>query len=69
MPCSDSNKNYDTLAKSLNINHKKSNASEGQRTAEKIYIIQNVNNIDTKLRKFLASFNKLATKYLQNYLN
>ena len=31
--------------------------------------LQNVNNLDMRLRKFMESFNGVATKYLQNYLN
>lgn len=67
--CSDSHRSYNAFAKSLDINHKKFNASKGQRAVEKIYHVQNVNNMDMRLRKFLASFNGVATKYLQNYLN
>lgn len=69
MLCSDSHRNYNAFAKSLDINHKKFNASKGQRTVEKIYHVQNVYNMATRLRKFLASFNGLVIKYLQNYLN
>jgi hypothetical protein len=35
----------------------------------KVYHVQNVNNLDIRLRKFMSSFNGVATKYLQNYLN
>lgn len=31
--------------------------------------VQNVNNMDMRLRKFMAPFNGVASKYLQNYLN
>ena len=31
--------------------------------------MQNVNNIDMRLRKFMETFNGVATKYLQNYFN
>jgi len=36
---------------------------------DKVYHVQNVNNLDMRLRKFMGSFNGVATKYLQNYLN
>jgi len=36
---------------------------------DKVYHVQNVNNMDMRLRKFMESFNGVATKYLQNYLN
>lgn len=67
--CSDSHRSYGAFAKANNITHKKFNASKGQRTVEKVYHVQNVNNLDMRLRKFMDSFNGVATKYLQNYLN
>ena len=33
------------------------------------HLVQNVNNLDVRLRKFMDSFNGVAIKYLQNYLN
>ena len=67
--CSDGHRSYDAFAKQNTIEHKKFNASKGQRAVEKIYHVQNVNNMDMRLRKFMESFNGVATKYLQNYLN
>ena len=67
--CSDSHRSYGAFAKSSTIIHKKFNASKGQKTVDKIYHVQNVNNMDMRLRKFMESFNGVATKYLQNYLN
>jgi len=67
--CSDSHRSYDAFAKANTIVHKKFNASKGQRTLDKVYHVQNVNNMDMRLRKFMDSFNGVATKYLQNYLN
>ena len=67
--CSDSHRSYSAFAKSSAIEHKKFNASKGQRTVDKVYHVQNVNNMDMRLRKFMESFNGVATKYLQNYLN
>ena len=67
--CSDSHRSYGAFAKANTIPHKKFNASKGQRTVDKVYHVQNVNNMDMKLRKFMDSFNGVATKYLQNYLN
>ena len=66
--CSDSHRSYDAFAKANIIEHKKFNATKGQRTVDKIYHVQNVNNLDMRLRKFMDSFNGVATKYLQNYL-
>ena len=67
--CSDSHRSYGAFAKANTIEHKKFNATKGQRTVDKVYHVQNVNNLDMRLRKFMDSFNGVATKYLQNYLN
>lgn len=67
--CSDSHRSYGAYAKANTIEHKKFNATKGQRTVDKVYHVQNVNNLDMRLRKFMDSFNGVATKYLQNYLN
>ena len=67
--CSDSHRSYAAFAKGRELAHKKFNASKGQRAVDKIYHVQNVNNMDMRLRKFMESFNGVATKYLQNYLN
>ena len=64
--CSDDHRSYSTFAKSNTIKHKKFNASKEQRAVDKVY---NVNNMDIRLRKFMNSFNGVATKYLQNNLN
>lgn len=67
--CSDSHRSYGAFAKANTIEHKKFNVTKGQRTVDKVYHVQNVNNLDMRLRKFMDSFNGVATKYLQNYLN
>ena len=67
--CTDSHRSYGAFAKANSIIHKKFNASKGQRTVDKLYHVQNVNNMDMRLRNFMDSFNGVATKYLQNYLN
>lgn len=67
--CSDSHRSYTAFTKSVDITHKKFNASKGQRAVDKVYHVQNVNNLDSRLRKFMGPFNGVATKYLQNYLN
>ena len=67
--CSDSHRSYGAFAKANTIEHKKFNATKGQRTVDKVYHVQNVNNLDMRLRKFMDAFNGVATKYLQNYLN
>lgn len=65
----DSHRSYSAFAKSQEVEHRKFNASKGQKVVNKIYHVQNVNNMDSRLRKFMNPFNGVATKYLQNYLN
>ncbi len=67
--CTDSHRSYTAFAKSIDVEHKKFNASKGQRKVDQIYHTQNVNHMDMQLRKFMRSFNGVASKYLQNYLN
>ena len=67
--CSDSHRSHGAFAKANTITHKRFIASKGQRAVDKVYHVQNVNNMDMRLRKFMESFNGVATKYLQNYLN
>ena len=67
--CSDRHRSYAVFAKANSITHKKFNVSKGQPTVDKVYQVQNVSNMDMRLRKFMQAFNGVATKYLQNYLN
>jgi ribosomal protein L16 Arg81 hydroxylase len=64
--CSDSHRSYTAFAKDIQVEHKKFNASKGQRKADKIYHVQNVNNMDKRLRAFMQPFNGVATKSLLN---
>ena len=57
------------FARANAIGHKKSNASKGQRTVDKVYHFRNVYNMDRRPGKFMGSFNGVTTKYMQNYLN
>jgi transposase-like protein len=43
-------------------------ASRGEHVHEKVLHIQNVNGYVSQFKKWLARFNGVATKYLQNYL-
>lgn len=43
-------------------------ASRGEHVHEKVLHIQNVNGYTSRFKKWLARFNGVATKYLQNYL-
>ncbi len=68
MLCSDSYRSYGAFAKANTIPHKKFNASKAQRALDNVYHVQNVNNMDMGLKKFIYSFNSVATKYLHHYL-
>ena len=67
--CTDTHRSYTAYAKSIELDHQKFNVSKGQRVKNKIYHVQNVNNTAMRLREWMAPFNGVATKYLQNYLN
>lgn len=67
--CSDAHRTFQGYAKEKNMPHKMLYARKKQYVVDKIYHIQNVNNIHGRLKKFLLNFNGVATKYLQNYVN
>jgi transposase-like protein len=67
--CSDKHVSYAAYSNEHQIPHKTIMASHNQRVTEKIYHVQNVNNMDKRLRDFLRPRNGVASKYLQNYLN
>ncbi|VAW47928.1 hypothetical protein MNBD_GAMMA03-1010 [hydrothermal vent metagenome] len=67
--CTDTHRSYTAFAKSKQLDHQKFIVSKGRRVKDKIYHVQNVNNTAMRLRKWMAPFNGVATKYLQNYLN
>lgn len=65
--CSDSHRSYGSFAKAHNLEHKQIKASKGQYARDKIYHVQSVNAMVKRFRQWLAPFNGVATKYLQNY--
>lgn len=67
--CSDSHRSYESFAKSKELKHIKINASKGQHVKDKVYHIQNINNIHHLLKDWIKQFNGVATGYLQNYMN
>ncbi len=67
--CSGSHRSYTVFVRGIKAQHKKFNASRGQRKTEQIYHVQNLNNMDKRLRNFMQPFHGVATKYLRNYLN
>ena len=49
--------------------HIKSRSQKGPPEVRGVYHIQNVNNLHHRFRQFLQSYNGVATKYLNHYLN
>jgi hypothetical protein len=66
---SQNHESYNSLGEKVKIDHKNYAVNTKQKKAEKIYHIQNVNNMNHRLNSFLNSFHGVATKYLQNYMN
>lgn len=67
--CTDSHRSYTAFAKSRHLQHEKIVASRGQYVKDLVYHVQHVNNLTSRLRKWLRGFNGVSSKYLQNYLN
>ena len=67
--CSDSHRSYEKFAKDKQLKHVKINASKGQHVKDKVYHIQNTNNIHHLLKDWIKQFNGVSSGYLQNYMN
>ena len=67
--CSDSHRSYEKFAKDKKLKHVKINASKGQHIKNKVYHIQNINNIHHLLKDWVKQFNGMSSGYLQNYMN
>ncbi|MFL6707861.1 MAG: IS1595 family transposase [Massilia sp.] len=64
---SDANGAYKTFARQAHIRHEAINASQGKRVRGSVHI-QNVNAYHSRFKDWLAHFNGVATRYLENYL-
>lgn len=67
--CSDSHRSYESFAKSKELKHVKINASKNQHVKDKVYHVQNINNIHHLLKDWIRQFNGVSSGYLQNYMN
>jgi len=67
--CSDSHRSYEKFAENKQLKHVKINASKGQHIKDKVYHIQNINNIHHLLKDWVKQFNGMSSGYLQNYMN
>lgn len=66
--CTDQYTAYDAFARKKNLIHKKIPGWDRKWTKKKIYHIQHVNNLHSKLKKWIRQFNGVSTKYLPSYL-
>lgn len=66
--CTDGDPALIAFAKSEGLEYELIIASKGEHVHERVLHIQNVNSYMSGLKKWLARFNGVATKYLQNYL-
>jgi transposase-like protein len=68
--CSDSHVSYKGFAQDKKIEHHAIRANLKQHTKNKIYHVQHVNSIDSRIKMWIESrFMGVSTKYLQKYLN
>jgi len=68
--CSDSHVSYKGFAIDNEIEHHAIRADLKQFVKQKVYHVQHVNSIDSRLKKWLEyQFGGVSTKYLQKYLN
>lgn len=67
--CTDSHRSYTAFTKAEGIEHQKIHARKKQYVKDKIYHVQNANQTARSLKDWMAGFNGVATKYLQNYLS
>jgi transposase-like protein len=68
--CSDSHVSYKGFAMDRKIEHHAIRADLKQHVKQKIYHVQHVNSIDSRMKKWIGSrFIGVSTKYLQKYLN
>ena len=68
--CSDSHVSYKGFAIDNNMEHHAVRADLKQYVKRKIYHVQHVNSIDSRLKKWIEyQFGGVSTKYLQKYLN
>lgn len=63
------NQNHIHTIDKIKLDLKNPTISKRRNKAEAIYHIQNVNNMYTRLTRFMSPFHGVATKYLQNYMN
>jgi IS1 family transposase len=66
--CTDGWRAFSTFAKNKSLEHYRFNSKSKIRTIKGLYHIQNVNNYHSRLKRWMARFNGVASKYLNFYL-
>jgi transposase-like protein len=66
--CTDTATNYKKFARLKGLKHQTINERQKERIKKGIYHIQHVNNFHSRLKTWIARFQGVATKYLDNYL-
>lgn len=67
--CTDAHRSFKAYAKQYKFHYVGLNISQGRRVIKSKYHIQNVNGFHSRLKGWMARFNGVSTKYLQNYMN
>lgn len=67
--CTDAHRSFKAYAKQYKFHYIGLNISKGRRVVKSKYHIQNVNGFHSRLKGWMARFNGVSTKYLQNYMN
>ena len=67
--CTDSHRSFTAFAKAKGLQHERITVRKKQYVKDKIYHVQNANQTTRALKDWMAGFNGVSTKYLQNYLS
>ena len=66
--CTDGKPVYQMFARKEHVKHMRLNFSNGIRVVGGVFHVQNVNAYHSRLKRWMARFNGVATKYLDSYL-
>jgi len=66
--CTDGNNSYMALIKRKNLLHQRIPGYDRKWTRPKLYHLQHVNNIHSKLKEWMRMFHGVSDKYFNNYL-
>jgi len=67
--CTDGSNSYYALAKKKNLTHFKIPGYDLKWTKPKLYHLQHVNNVHSKLKEWIRPFHGISDKYMINYLS